>query len=165
MYNSYSIRPYKKGEEKYVADKHRNVYLEEYNWGPVFGNYAASVACNFALTQRKSREELWVAEIQGTLAGCIMLSEAENPEIGQLRLFLVDKKYRKNGVGTALTSALMNKARVCNYKKLVLWTADVLIEARQHYSTMGFTCVESISNDVWNLSGKTIYEEKWEMNI
>ena len=29
----YTVRPYKKGEEQYVAEAHRRVYREEYNWG------------------------------------------------------------------------------------------------------------------------------------
>jgi hypothetical protein len=34
----YVVRPYQKGEEEYVADAQERAYLEEYNWGPAFGD-------------------------------------------------------------------------------------------------------------------------------
>ena len=44
----YTVRPYKKGEEQYVAEAHRRIYREEYNWGPAFSEYAAAIALDFA---------------------------------------------------------------------------------------------------------------------
>ena len=44
----YTVRPYKKGEEQYVAEAHRRVYREEYNWGTAFSEYAAAIALDFA---------------------------------------------------------------------------------------------------------------------
>lgn len=41
------------------------------------------------------REELFVAERDGRPAGCIMLCQTEDPAVGQLRLFAVEKT---NGV-------------------------------------------------------------------
>ena len=48
MCMEYTVRPYKKGEEQYVAEAHRRVYREEYNWGPAFYEYAAAIALDFA---------------------------------------------------------------------------------------------------------------------
>ncbi len=108
---------------------------------------------------------MWVAEIDGEAAGCIMLSETAEPDVGQLRLFFVEKKYWGNGIGSALTDALMDKARRGGYRKILLWTADVLTAARRQYEKMGFVCVESVPNDKWSLSGQTLNEEKWEMAL
>ena len=164
MQNNFIVRPYKNGEEKYVADAHERMYLEEYNWGPAFGDYAKKIAYDFAAGKKNPREELWVAEVNGELAGCIMLNEAD-PETGQIRLFLVEKKYRKNGIGSALTDVVMKKVDESNYSKIVLWTADSLTAARLHYGKMGFRCVESIPNDSWSLTGKVVNEEIWEMEL
>ncbi len=163
--NDCMIRPYEKGEEKYIADAHRRVYLEEYNWGPAFGDYAAEVAHHFAEAPENPREGMWIAAVHGKPAGCIMLSTVENRETGQIRLFLVEKEYRKNGIGSALTDVLMKKVHACKYRTLILWTADVLTAARRHYGRMGFLCTESIPNHTWDLSGKTVHEEKWEMQL
>lgn len=159
------VRPYKTGEETYVADAQERVYLEEYNWGPAFGGYAKKVVYDFAAAPKNPREEMWVADVNGELAGCIMLSETEKPDVGQLRLFLVEKAYRKNGVGSALTHAFMRKVHECGYHRIILWTADVLTAARRHYGKMGFRLVESKPNDTWSLSGQKVNEEKWEMEI
>jgi GNAT superfamily N-acetyltransferase len=94
-----------------------------------------------------------------------MLSETAEPDVGQLRLFFVEKKYWGNGIGSALTDALMDKARRGGYRKILLWTADVLTAARRQYEKMGFVCVESVPNDKWSLSGQTLNEEKWEMAL
>ena len=74
----YTVRPYKKGEEQYVAEAHRRIYREEYNWGPAFSEYAAAIALDFAKKEHGPGEELWVAEdtAAGRLLGCIMLCDA-----------------------------------------------------------------------------------------
>ena len=36
----YIVRPYRRGEEQYVADAHRRLYPAEYGWGPAFTEYA-----------------------------------------------------------------------------------------------------------------------------
>lgn len=68
------IRPYKQGEEKYVADLHKALYSTEYSWGPSFTDYAMKIATDFAKGSKNDREELFVADCDGVLAGCIMLS-------------------------------------------------------------------------------------------
>lgn len=163
--NNCVVRPYKTGEEQYVADAQERVYLEEYNWGPAFGDYAKKIAYGFAAASKNPREEMWVADVNGELVGCIMLNETENPDVGQLRLFLVEKKYRENGIGSALTNAFMKKAYECGYHSIVLWTADVLTAARQHYGKMGFKLIERVPNDIWSLSGQKVNEEKWEVQL
>ena len=45
------IRPYKQGEEKYVADLHKALYSTEYSWGPSFTDYAMKIATDFAKRQ------------------------------------------------------------------------------------------------------------------
>ena len=42
---NFIIRPYKQGEEKYVADLHKALYSTEYSWGPSFTDYAMKI-CN-----------------------------------------------------------------------------------------------------------------------
>lgn len=44
----YVIRPYRKGEEAYVAEAHRRIYTDEYHWGKAFTDYAGAIALDFA---------------------------------------------------------------------------------------------------------------------
>ena len=160
----YSIRPYKDGEERYVADLHTRIYTEEYSWGPAFTYYAVKIAMDFAGKEKSEREEMYIAESDGVSVGCIMLCGTDDPDIGQLRLFAVEKDHRRRGVGKALIDALMEKAKSAGYKGLILWTADPLKEAIRIYESFGFKKTETVPNDTWRTDGGTVYEIKMELH-
>lgn len=159
----YKIRPYKLGEEQFVATLHKNLYASEYSWGPSFTDYAMKIAIDFANKEKNAQEELFVAECEGVLAGCIMLCQTDDAAVGQLRLFAVDKAYRNYGLGSALLEAFMNKAKEAGYKKIILWTASPLTSAIRQYEKLGFKIVESVPNTTWNTDGMSLDEIKMEM--
>ena len=159
----YTIRSYKSGEEMFVADLHKRLYSSEYSWGPSFTNYAMDIAIEFAKKEKSDKEELFVADCHGVLAGCIMLCQTDAPAVGQLRLFAVEKAYRRYGIGSALTDACMKKAKEAGYKKIILWTASPLTDAIRHYKKLGFKTVESVKNTTWNLDGTSLDEIKMEL--
>ena len=162
---NYEIRPFHTGEEQYVADLHKKLYSEEYSWGPAFTDYAIKVALDFANKENSDREELFIAEANGIPVGCIMLCETDDSDIGQLRLFAVEKDYRKFGIGSALIRAFMDKAKDAGYQKIILWTASPLTAAIRHYEKLGFVAVESVENHSWSTDGSTVYEIKMEMSL
>lgn len=161
----YMVRPFRPGEEAYVADAHRRVYSEEYRWGPAFLDYAMQIPLDFAARERDPGEEMWVAESEGKPVGCIMLCEGGEPGTGQLRLFLVEKEHRRCGVGRALTEALFQKAREAGYRKLILWTASPLTAAIRHYEGLGFRKAEEVENREWSLAGDLLKEIKMELDF
>ena len=161
----YIIRPYRQGEEEFVAQLHKQLYTEEYSWGPDFIDYAVNIPREFAKKKKNSKEELFVADSGGQLLGCIMLCQSEEASTGQLRLFAVEKNYRGHGIANALINAFMDKARSAGYKKLMLWTASPLSAAIHHYEKLGFHEVERLENTTWHTSGDTLFEIKMEMDI
>ena len=106
----YIVRPYRRGEEQYVADAHCRLYPAEYGWGPAFTEYAAKIAVEFAGAQQEG-EALWVAECGGRLIGSVMLCQSGEAGEGQVRLFLVEPDYRRCGVGSALMKTVLDKAK------------------------------------------------------
>lgn len=162
---NFMIRPYQRGEEQYVADLHKKLYLEEYSWGPSFTDYAVKIALDFAKKEKSEKEELFVAETNGVLIGCVMLCETDDAKIGQLRLFAVEKECRRYGVGTALINAFMEKAKSVGYQGLVLWTASPLSAAIHHYEKIGFQITGAVENHTWSTNGETLDEIKMEMDI
>ena len=161
----YMIRPYQNGEERYVADLHKKLYAKEYSWGPNFTDYAMEIALDFAKKDKCDREELFIADAEGQPVGCIMLCETDDPDIGQLRLFAVEKDYRRFGIGSALIRTFMEKARSSGYKKIILWTASPLTAAIRHYKRLGFQIVDSVENNDWSTEGIPVEEIKMEMNM
>ena len=162
---NYEIRPFRNGEEQYVADLHRRLYSEEYSWGSAFTDYAIKIALEFATKGKSDREELFIAEVDENPVGCIMLCETDDSDIGQLRLFAVEKDYRKFGIGSALISAFMDKAKDARYRKIILWTASPLTAAIRHYEKLGFEAVETVENHSWSTDGATVHEIKMEMSF
>ena len=161
----YVVRPYQNGEERYVAELHKKLYAEEYSWGPNFTDYAMKIALDFAKKDKSNREELFIAELEGRPAGCIMLCETDAPDVGQLRLFAVEKDYRGIGIGSALIRAFMEKVKCAGYRKIILWTASPLTAAIRHYEKIGFRAVEYAVNNDWSTEGISIEEVKMEMNM
>lgn len=159
------IRPYRPGEERYVAELHKRLYSEEYAWGPSFTDYAAKIALDFAKKEKSDKEELFVAELNGSLAGCIMLCQTDDPAVGQLRLFAVEKAYRRYGIGSALIQAVMDKVKEAGYQKVILWTASPLAAAIRHYEKLGFKAVESVENTTWATDGSPLREIKMELSL
>ena len=158
------VRPYQKGEEKYVADAHKRIYEEEYHWGESFTAYAEKIALDFAQKEPGPLDWLWIAEdcTSHQPIGCIMMCAADEAGAAQLRLFLVEKAYRRFGVGSALTQTLLAKAKECGCQKLILWTASPLHDAVHHYERLGFAETERTENTSWSVEGKTVYEIKME---
>ena len=159
------IRPYHDGEEEYVADLHRRLYSEEYGWGPEFINYAVEIPLSFAKKEKNAREELFIAEKDGQPAGCIMLCGTDDPDIGQLRIYAVEKECRRQGVGAALIQEAMDKARAAGYTKLILWTADAVADAVRKYEKLGFRATEFKANDTWTPDGSVVNEIKMELDL
>lgn len=162
---AYIVRAYRRGEEEYVAALHKRLYSEEYSWGPDFTDYAMKIAMDFAGKDRDTREELFVAEEDDELIGSIMLCGTEEPVVGQLRLYAVEKAWRGRGVGNALLSTLMHKAKEAGYKKLVLWTASPLEAAICQYEGLGFKRTEYVENNTWRTDGGSLFEIKMEMAL
>ena len=161
----FTIRSFRPGDEEYVADAHCRIYSEEYRWNDIFTGYAVHIVREFAQKEKSPREEMWIAEADGRPIGSIMLCETGDGETGQLRLFLVEKAYRRFGVGRALTQALMAKAREVGYKRLILQTASCLTDAIRMYERLGFRKDAELPNTDWSLDGDVVYEVRMSMSL
>ena len=159
------IRNYRPGEEEYVADLHERLYTEEYGWGPAFVTYAKKIAVDFPKRPANGREGLWIAEVEGEPAGSVMLCETEDPSVGQLRLFAVEKNRRRQGIGRALMEALIARAEEVGYETLILWTAGPLEAAIRQYERFGFRVTETVENRSWRPDGELVLEIKMEKTL
>ncbi len=103
------------------------------------------------------REAAWIAEVDGEPAGCALCVRREE-DVAQLRLLLVDPKARGRGIGGRLIEECLRFAQRAGYKRITLWTNDILHEARRLYERAGFELVESAPHHSF---GHDLVEQTW----
>jgi DNA-binding MarR family transcriptional regulator/GNAT superfamily N-acetyltransferase len=135
------LRPPHSGDFGWVVHRHGVNYAQEYGWDETFEALVARIVADFADARDPRREAAWIAELDGDTVGCVFCVKKEE-SVAQLRLLLVEPRARVKGVGTRLCDQCVRFARSAGYKRLMLWTNDVLEDARRIYERAGFELVE-----------------------
>jgi GNAT superfamily N-acetyltransferase len=127
------------GDLDWVVTAHGAQYDQEFGWDDSFRQLVAQIVEDFADGHDPDREAGWIAEVSGRRAGCIFCVATEDTATAQLRILLVTADARGLGVGTRLVDECVRFARSAGYRRLTLWTNDVLVSARRIYEAAGFT--------------------------
>jgi DNA-binding MarR family transcriptional regulator/GNAT superfamily N-acetyltransferase len=159
--SGYIIRPHQPGDIGWVIHRHGVLYSEEYGWDETFEALVAEILADFAKGYDARRERSWIAEIEGEIVGSVFVVK-ENEETARLRLLLVEPKARAAGLGTRLVDECIKFARRTGYKKLTLWTNDVLHAARRIYERAGFQLVEEHRHHSF---GHDLVGQTWELDL
>lgn len=157
------IRDYTSEDLNYIIKKHKDIYSEEYGFSSIFGDYVEKYIRKFEKVHDENKENIWIAECDGKIAGAIALVKGEESFSAQLRWFLVDPRFRRNGIGKMLIRKLLDFAKNKGYQNIFLWTVDSLKTARRIYKTFGFEIKETSINTDWT-TGKVV-EERWELML
>jgi GNAT superfamily N-acetyltransferase len=127
------------GDLGWVIQRHGELYASEFGWDSSFEELVLSLVAEWK-TRRSPRDLGWVAEVDGERAGCVFCFETDE-RTGQLRMLLVEPRFRRYGVGRELVGTCLAHARAAGYERLTLWTNDVLAAARGLYTRSGFALV------------------------
>jgi GNAT superfamily N-acetyltransferase len=137
------LRPPRLGDLALVAHRQTLMYHAEYGWDWTYEGLACEILGRFVREFDPEREAAWIAERKGEMLGSVFLMKTEDPQVGKLRLLYVEPAGRGLGLGRRLVKVCVERAREAGYRRLSLWTNDVLSAARRTYETEGFVLTAS----------------------
>lgn len=139
--SGYVLRPPEPGDLGWVIERHGALYAHEYGWDATFETLVARVVADYADQRDPTREAAWIAEVDGQRAGCVFCVPHDEAT-AKLRLLLVDPSARGLGIGARLVDECLRFAHRAGYRRMTLWTNDVLTAARRIYERAGFELVD-----------------------
>ena len=133
------VRRHAIGDIGWAIERHGRLYFDEYGWNAEFEALVATLFARFASDHDPEKERCWIAELDGERAGCVFVVRNEDdPDAAQLRCLLVEPAARGHGIGQRLVEECLAFARAAGYRRMLLWTNDVLVAARRIYERCGF---------------------------
>ena len=155
------LRTLRPGDIGWIARRHGEVYAREYGWTIAFEALVARILADYVEQHKPGRENAWLAEVDGQRAGCVLCVRKDD-ETAQLRVLLVEAWARGHGLGARLVDECIRFARGSGYRKLVLWTNDILVSARRIYLAAGF---ELVGEERHHSFGKDLVGQYWELRL
>jgi DNA-binding MarR family transcriptional regulator/GNAT superfamily N-acetyltransferase len=158
---AFGVRIWRTGDMGLLASRQSILYREDYGWGRGLEANIAETVGAFVANFKEGRDQAWIAEVAGAMAGSILLSD-EGDGLCRLRLFYVEPMARGRGIGDALVRTCLAFARETGYRAMTLWTHAVLTRARRIYAGHGFEIVATAMHEDF---GKPELGETWRLEL
>ena len=157
----YILRPHQPGDIGWAVQRHGTLYAQEYGFDETFEALAAEIGSKFLKEFDPKKERAWIAEKDGENVGCVFLVK-QSDEVARLRMLLVDTQARGLGIGKRLVEECIRFARLKGYKKITLWTNDILVTACHIYRETGFKLV---AEERHHSFGHDLVGQTWELDL
>jgi DNA-binding MarR family transcriptional regulator/GNAT superfamily N-acetyltransferase len=158
---SFSLRTFRPGDMGLIAARQSMLYRETYGWGPGIEVNIGEVTAAFLRDLKPGREQCWVAEVDGVMAGSIFLTD-DGGGLSRLRLLYVEPFARGLGIGDTLVAACIAFARDVGFDAIWLWTHTILDSARRIYAAHGFQIADVHMHEEF---GEPIQGENWRLAL
>lgn len=155
------LREPRSGDYGWVVQRHGELYRREYGWDETFEGLVARIVADYIDGRDPQREAAWIAELDGQRVGCIFCMRKE-ADLAQLRILLVEPSARGLGIGTRLVQECIGFSRRAGYGRIMLWTNDVLVDARRIYERAGFGLVEEEKHYSF---GRQLVGQNWLLDL
>jgi DNA-binding MarR family transcriptional regulator/GNAT superfamily N-acetyltransferase len=155
------LRPHEPGDMGWIIRRQTQLYAQEHGWDGTFEAMLAEISGKFIANYDPRWERCWIAERNGEMVGSVFLVKARK-NVGQLRMLYVEPSARGLGIGATLVNACIEDARAKGYKKLILWTNDILASARKIYIGAGFRLEKEERHDSF---GKKLVGQYWSLDL
>ena len=154
---SYLLRDPQPGDMGLVVQQQSALYAREYQWNWEFEALVAEIVAKYLREFDPTRERCWIAEKDGEVVGSVFVVRHDD-STAKLRMLYVDASARGMGIGQRLVEECVRFARQAGYKSMMLWTVNILTDARKLYQKAGFELVEEEPTVSF---GKTLISETW----
>ncbi|MBL0933032.1 MAG: MarR family transcriptional regulator [Alphaproteobacteria bacterium] len=149
------------GDMGAVIGGQARIYAEEYGWNWEFEGFVAEICGKFIRDFDPKWEKAWIAERDGRVVGSVFCGR-ERKSVAKLRMLYVDRDARGTGTGARLVDEVIAFAKAKKYRRLVLWTNDILTAARKIYLARGFVLEKSEKHRSF---GKALVGQYWSLDL
>ncbi|MFZ4533454.1 MAG: GNAT family N-acetyltransferase, partial [Alsobacter sp.] len=153
-----TVRRNRPGDMGMLVSRQAALYNAEYAWDDSFEALVAGIASAFLTSNDPLRERAFIAERDGAMLGTALVV-AQDDSVAKLRLLYVEPAARGTGLGRRLVRDCVDFAAAAGYRRMVLWTNDILHAARRIYETEGF---ELTASEPHRSFGHDLVGETWE---
>ena len=159
--SAYRIRALQTGDIGWIIHRQAVLYAEEYGWDESYEYLITDILASFVRDFDPEAERAWVAEAEQRIVGSVFLVRG-SATVAKLRLLYVEPEARGLGIGRRLVQECIEFARSHGYRKLSLWTNDILSSARRIYEAAGF---ELVKEEPHHSFGKDLVGQTWELPL
>ncbi|MEZ5854538.1 MAG: GNAT family N-acetyltransferase [Hyphomicrobiaceae bacterium] len=156
------LRDPRPGDIGWVVHRHGVLYHVEYGWDWTFEALVSKVASEFIEGFDPARDCCRIAEVGGAIMGSAFVVDGGAAGVAKLRLVYVEPGMRGTGLGRMLVQSCMDFAREAGYRRMTLWTNDVLVPARALYQKLGF---ELVASEPYRSFGHDLVSETWDRDL
>jgi DNA-binding MarR family transcriptional regulator/predicted N-acetyltransferase YhbS len=132
-----TVRRHRPGDMGAIIAGQARVYAEEFGWDDTFEALVAEIGAGFLKGHNPVRERAFIAERAGQVVASVFCIDAGD-DIAKLRMLYVDAAARGHGLGRRLVTDCIAFAKTVGYRRMTLWTNDILVSARRIYEAEGF---------------------------